>query len=70
MSRLLLVCLFVIFAFVLSEEAKLVFYKTKVSESVFEGQDLIISYKLINIGDGPAYEIMRSLMIMIDRASC
>jgi len=57
MSRLLLVCLFVIFAFVLSEEAKLVFYKTKVSERVFEGQDLIISYKLINIGDGPAYGI-------------
>ena len=56
MTILFLFCL-IIWAAVADQEARLFLYKEKLTDPVVEGKDLVINYRIINRGDGPAYNI-------------
>jgi len=40
-----------------ADEAKLFFYKSTETKPVVQNRDFVITYKVVNIGDGPAYNI-------------
>jgi hypothetical protein len=45
-------------SFAVANEAKILFYKSiDKTEPVIENKEFVISYKIINVGDGPAYNI-------------
>jgi hypothetical protein len=57
MQTFTLVALFVVLCCAVADEAKLFFYKTTETSPVVQNRDFVISYKLHNAGEGPAYNV-------------